>query len=228
MLGKALLFSFLATAGAHAAPTSDPTPTSGLGGDSLTLTLNIPTYKLEVRDGSEVIRSYWVTIGMPEYPTPTGSFKITRIEWNPRWVPPSSPWAKGKTEKAPGKGNPMGRVKLQFDDFLYVHGTWRPDELGGPYSHGCVRLKNEDALDLARLIAERQQVLTDAQITALERNSTRTRSVRLPTPIPIRIRYGLTDEVDGKVVDNADPYGWATQGASAPAETGDAASDEIR
>lgn len=232
MLGKALLFSFLATAGVQAAPTSTTASDPGNGADSLTLTLNIPTYKLEVRDGSELIRSYWVTIGMPEYPTPTGSYRITRIEWNPRWVPPPSPWAKGKTEKAPGKDNPMGRVKLQFDDALYVHGTWRPNELAGPYSHGCVRLKNEDALDLARLIAERQQVLTDAQITVLERNSARTRSVRLPTAIPIRIRYALTEEVEGKIVEHEDPYGWASpedkRDVVEEGRTGERESHEIR
>jgi murein L,D-transpeptidase YcbB/YkuD len=115
----------------------------------------------------------------------------------------------------------MGRVKLQFDEYLYVHGTYRPDELGGPYSHGCVRLKNEDALELARLIAERQGVISSKEITALERNSKRTRSVRLASPIPLRIRYDLTAEVDGEVVDFKDPYGWATTESpeSSPEET---------
>jgi lipoprotein-anchoring transpeptidase ErfK/SrfK len=124
-----------------------------------------------VWDGSERIRSYWVTIGMPAYQTPTGGFQITRIEWNPGWVPPESSWARGKTEQGPGRGSPMGRVKLQFDDYLYVHGTWSPDQLGGPYSHGCVRLKNEDVQDLARLIALRQGLLSEKEIAGLERNS---------------------------------------------------------
>jgi murein L,D-transpeptidase YcbB/YkuD len=208
MLGKALLFSLLTTTGAAAAPT-----------DSLTLYLNLPSYRLEVWEGSEKIRSYWVTIGAPEFQTPTGSFAISRIEWNPRWVPPPSPWAKDAKEKGPGKGNPMGRVKLQFDDYLYVHGTWRPDELGGPYSHGCVRLKNEDALDLARLIALRQGVVTEREVNALEGNSGRTRSVRLAHAIPLRIRYDLSAVVEGDAVDYEDPYGWANTERSTPTVT---------
>src|SRR5688572_25564815 len=97
MLGKALLISALSASALAAAPS-----------DSLTLRLNIPSYKLEVWDGSERIRSYWVTIGLPENPTPTGTYQITRIEWNPSWTPPPSPWAEGKTKKPPGPANPMG------------------------------------------------------------------------------------------------------------------------
>src|SRR5688572_1876226 len=104
MLGKALLFSMMTTTAASAASTYTQGETAG---DSLRITLNIPTYQLEVWDGSERIRSYWVTIGLPEYPTPTGAFSLTRIEWNPGWVPPPSPWARDKTPKKPGKSSPM-------------------------------------------------------------------------------------------------------------------------
>ena len=73
----------------------------------------------------------------------------------------------------------MGQAKLQFDELLYIHGTSRPNELGGAYSHGCVRIKNEDVLDLARLIALRTEVIAAAEIAALDRNPRRARSVRL-------------------------------------------------
>jgi len=207
MLGRAVLISILAAA-----------PASGAPPDSLRLVLNLPSYKLEVWDGAERIRNYWVTIGLPDYPTPTGGFEVTRVEWNPWWTPPESPWAEGKTKKAPGPGNPMGRAKLQFDEMLYLHGTYRPDELGGPYSHGCVRLKNADVLDLARLLALRTGALSPTEIRALERHPQRNRSVRLPVAIPLRIRYALTAEVEGEVVDLRDPYGWGDQdGRRAPA-----------
>ena len=188
MLGKALLLSLLVANGAAAS-------------ESLSLTLNLPSYTLEVWDGSERIRSYKVTIGMPEYETPTGSYEITRIEWNPSWVPPESPWAAGKQERGPGKGNPMGRVKLQFDDYLYVHGTWSTGQLGGAHSHGCVRLSNTDALELARMIALRQGVVSEGELAGLEKNSRRTRSVRLAYSIPLRIRHGAAAE---REIDGAD------------------------
>src|SRR4051794_12185535 len=101
LLGKALMLSALV--GVAQAPRASAEPS-----DSLHLTLNLPSYRLEVWDGSEKIRSYPVTIGMKKYQTPTGSFQISRIEWNPGWVPPDSPWADGKTEAGPGRDSPMG------------------------------------------------------------------------------------------------------------------------
>jgi len=174
----------------------------------LRLIINLPSYQLEVWEGEEKIRSYTVTIGAPNFPTPTGGFQITRIEWNPSWTPPPSPWARGEKKAPPGPNNPMGRVKLQFDDYLYVHGTSKESQLGGAHSHGCIRLSNADALDLARLVATHTGALSGDEIDALERSSRRTRSVRLPEPIPIRIRYGLQDEVGGEVVNFEDPYRW--------------------
>ena len=209
MFGKALIFSVLASgAGASmaaAAPTG-PTPAT----DSLHLVLNLPSYRLEVWDGSEKLQSYPVTIGMNDYQTPTGSFGVYRIEWNPGWTPPDSKWAEGKTKAGPGTDSPMGRVKMQFDDALYVHGTWVPGQLGGPHSHGCVRLSNANALALARLIATREGVLSSGEISALEKNSKRTRSVRLPHSVPLRIRYDLTENLaDGGTKRLPDPYHWA-------------------
>src|SRR5690606_13175019 len=134
-----------------AGPAPDP--------DGLHLRINLPEHKLEVVEGGEVVRSYRATIGSPRYPTPTGSFAITRIEWNPWWVPPASKWAAGKKRTPPGPRNPMGRVKMQFDRLLYVHGTSNEAQLGEPASHGCIRLANQDALELARFLAERAGVL---------------------------------------------------------------------
>jgi lipoprotein-anchoring transpeptidase ErfK/SrfK len=36
--------------------------------------------------------------------------------------------------------------------FVGIHGTNRPDLLPGRVSHGCIRLRNQDILRLARLL----------------------------------------------------------------------------
>ena len=86
MFAKAFLLSLAIAAPGAAEPPSaavvEPHPSS------LRMVLNIPSYRLEVYDGDEKIRSYTVTVGMPKFPTPTGGFAITRIEWNPWWTPP--------------------------------------------------------------------------------------------------------------------------------------------
>jgi murein L,D-transpeptidase YcbB/YkuD len=188
----------------------------------LRLTINLPTYELEVWEGDEMIRSYTATIGAPGFPTPTGMFQITRIEFNPSWTPPPSPWARGSKPASPGPNNPMGRAKLQFDDYLYVHGTSKTGELGGAHSHGCIRLSNDDVLDLARLIATRTGALTDEEVDAITASTRRTRSVRLPAPVPIRIRYGVDDEVSesGERIQLEDPYEWRETARPVPGGAG--------
>jgi murein L,D-transpeptidase YcbB/YkuD len=209
MFGRALIFSALASVAGASMAAAEPAQTDE-SADSLHLVLNLPSYRLELWDGSEKLHSYPVTIGMKKYQTPTGSFGVYRIEWNPGWTPPDSKWAEGESKKGPGRSSPMGRVKMQFDDALYIHGTWVPAQLGGAHSHGCVRLSNKNALALARLIATREGVLSSGEITALEKNSKRTRSVRLPHPVPLRIRYDLTETLDdGSTRTLADPYRWA-------------------
>src|SRR6185503_927118 len=74
----------------------------------LTLTLNLPSYWLEAHDGERVTHRYRVAIGDTAFPTPTGRFEVTRVEWDPWWVPPPSEWAAGDSVTPPGDGNPMG------------------------------------------------------------------------------------------------------------------------
>ena len=144
---------------------------------------------------------------MPAYPTPTGTYTLTEITWNPWWNPPDSEWAKGETRTPPGKGNPMGRAKIQFDRLFYIHGT--SAAVGRAASHGCIRISNEDILDLARLLALEVGADMDAEmIDGLERNSKRTRTMALPPVVHIDIAYSLVEEVDGEVKEHEDVYGF--------------------
>jgi len=38
--------------------------------------------------------------------------------------------------------------------YIYIHGTNHEEEIGRPASHGCVRMKNEDVMELFDRIAE--------------------------------------------------------------------------
>lgn len=38
-----------------------------------------------------------------------------------------------------------------------MHGTNRPDEIGKAVSHGCIRMYNEDALALAKIIEDHER-----------------------------------------------------------------------
>jgi murein L,D-transpeptidase YcbB/YkuD len=142
-----------------------------------------------VRDG-EVSATYPVAIGQPRHPTPTGEYRVRQIVWNPRWVPPDAGWARGRRPRAPGDPrNPMGRVKLFFHEpDLYIHGTHEVDSLGEAESHGCIRMRNSDVIELARLVMANGGAPRDPSWFRRVLNRVRsTQQVGLTQPVPIDI-----------------------------------------
>jgi lipoprotein-anchoring transpeptidase ErfK/SrfK len=123
-------------------------------GEAFYLSVDLSERTLYVMKNGEQVGSYPVAIGQRRHPTPTGQYRIRRLVWNPRWVPPDARWARGKQARAPGDPrNPMGRVKLFFKDpDLYIHGTHEVDSLGSAESHGCLRMRNSDVVALARMV----------------------------------------------------------------------------
>jgi len=45
------------------------------------------------------------------------------------------------------------------DRFIYIHGTKHEDKIGTPASHGCIRMRNEDVVDLFELVDETTPVV---------------------------------------------------------------------
>jgi lipoprotein-anchoring transpeptidase ErfK/SrfK len=43
--------------------------------------------------------------------------------------------------------------------FIYIHGTKHEDEIGAPASHGCIRMRNADVIELFELVNETTQVV---------------------------------------------------------------------
>ncbi len=158
---------------------------------SVRLEVDLSQRTLKVIEGGEVTRSYPVAIGKPSYPTPKGTFRIRRIIWNPRWVPPDSKWAKNKTAKGPGEpGNPMGRVKIFFSEpDYYIHGTREVDSLGAAESHGCLRMRNADVIALAkRVMAAGGKPVQPSFVRRVINRVRATQEVRLSTPVQVTIK----------------------------------------
>lgn len=49
--------------------------------------------------------------------------------------------------------------KNTLERFIYIHGTNHEDRIGQPASHGCIRLKNADMMDLFELIPNQTEVI---------------------------------------------------------------------
>ncbi len=177
-----------AIAGRDSSASAGPAPTSELG--ALALKVSLSARELYVIDNGEVVQTYAVTVGTSAHPTPKGGFGMKRIIWNPRWVPPDEKWAKGKTAKGPGEqGNPMGKVKVFFKEpDYYLHGTLNTSELGTAASHGCIRLRNADIIELATLLMERGGARVEPGFIRRMVNAARsTKEVRLTNALPLTI-----------------------------------------
>jgi len=120
----------------------------------LRLEVSLSSRELKVIEDGQVARTYGVAVGRPGHATPKGSFKTGTIDWNPAWTPPDADWARNKKPQPPGApSNPMQGVKIYFRaPAYYIHGTNNPNSIGEAASHGCIRMTEDDAMSLARLI----------------------------------------------------------------------------
>jgi lipoprotein-anchoring transpeptidase ErfK/SrfK len=158
---------------------------------NMSLIVDLSDRTLFVMSGSEVVRRFPVSVGSEGYDTPAGAYRISHMIWNPRWVPPNSAWARDHKPEPPGSpGNPMGRVKMFFrEPDLYIHGTALPSSLGRARSHGCVRMRNTDAVELARMVmVNAGEPKTPEWFQETIEKADTSREVRLPRPMRVRIR----------------------------------------
>jgi len=114
-------------------------------------------YLYYVLPGRQAIR-YGVTVGEDAMAW-SGVAKIGRMtEW-PAWTPTPSERERMDVPAyvSPGPQNPMGaRAMYLFDgnkDTLYrIHGTNQPEYIGQAISSGCIRMTNEDVIDLYKRV----------------------------------------------------------------------------
>ncbi|TIT48544.1 MAG: L,D-transpeptidase [Mesorhizobium sp.] len=100
-------------------------------------------------------RRYGVGTGKPGFEW-AGKHKISQKKVWPEWRPPAEmitrEAAKGRylpTYVAGGVENPLGARALYLGSTLYrIHGTNQPWTIGGAVSSGCIRMRNEDVVDL--------------------------------------------------------------------------------
>jgi len=101
---------------------------------------------------------YVATIGSEHDPLPVGDWKIRGVAHNPVFhYNPELFWdAKATDEKATikaGPNNPVGVVWIDLSKEHYgIHGTPEPSRIGHTTSHGCIRLTNWDAAELASMV----------------------------------------------------------------------------
>ena len=95
--------------------------------------------------------SYGIAVGMEGYGWSGVSTISAKREW-PDWTP--TPNILARFPNLPrhmegGPDNPLGARALYLGASLYrIHGTNEPWKLGGGVSSGCIRMSNDDVIDL--------------------------------------------------------------------------------
>jgi lipoprotein-anchoring transpeptidase ErfK/SrfK len=116
-----------------------------------TIIIDTPnTYLYFVLGGGKAIR-YAVGVGREGF-TWSGVKTVERkSEW-PDWLPPSDMLARQPylpRFMAGGPGNPLGARAMYLSGSVYrIHGTNKPSSIGQHVSSGCIRMLNEDVIDL--------------------------------------------------------------------------------
>ncbi|MFI5228203.1 MAG: L,D-transpeptidase [Gemmatimonadales bacterium] len=156
----------------------------------MAIVANLERRQLSIVQGNSVVETFPVAVGRGSKPTPPGQYTIHRIVWNPAWVPPDQPWAKGKKPQAPGAAtNPMRVVKIFFKEpDYYIHGTDDVESLGNAASHGCLRMDPDDAYRVARYLMENGGAPRDESwFWRVLHFRSETKTVYLDNPVPMTV-----------------------------------------
>ncbi len=100
------------------------------------ITINRSLHKLTLYRDSIVFKNYPVAVGKPSTPTPVGTFRIVNRAINP--------------------GGPFGArwLGLNAPNGDYgIHGTNNPSSIGKDVSNGCIRMFNDQVIELSNLVS---------------------------------------------------------------------------
>jgi lipoprotein-anchoring transpeptidase ErfK/SrfK len=116
-----------------------------------TIIINTPERMLYlVEDGGRALR-YGIGVGRPGF-TWAGVHSVTnKREW-PDWTPPDDMLKRRPDlprHMEGGPENPLGARAMYLGSTLYrIHGSNEPWTIGTAVSSGCIRMRNEDVIDL--------------------------------------------------------------------------------
>lgn len=103
-----------------------------------------------VQDGGRAIR-YGIGVGRPGFEWAGRKMVSMKREW-PDWRPPAEMLRRRPDlprYMSGGPDNPLGARALYLGSSLYrIHGTNEPHTIGQAVSSGCIRMLNEDVVDL--------------------------------------------------------------------------------
>lgn len=116
-----------------------------------TIIIDTPNKFLYLVEGGGKATRYGIGVGRPGFEW-AGVKRVTRKAQWPDWTPP--PEMRKRRPDLPafmkgGEDNPLGARAMYLGSSLYrIHGTNEPSTIGQAVSSGCIRMRNQDVIDL--------------------------------------------------------------------------------
>lgn len=115
------------------------------------LIIDRSAFTLTLYKGLKRSKRYTVAVGAAGMETPEGLYNIQNKAINPAWHVPDSEWAgdlRGKVIPGDDPSNPLKARWLGIYDGAGIHGTDARDSIGTAASHGCIRMRIPDVIEL--------------------------------------------------------------------------------
>ena len=140
------------------------------------------TFLYLVLNGGQAMR-YGIGVGREGFTWSGEQTVAHKTEW-PDWRPPAEMISRQPylpRFMAGGPGNPLGARAMYLGETEYrIHGTNKPDTIGKRVSSGCIRLTNEDVVDLY------ERVKVGAKVIVLPASAARRPSQGTPPDAAVR------------------------------------------
>jgi lipoprotein-anchoring transpeptidase ErfK/SrfK len=109
-------------------------------------------FKLTLYKHLRFAKSYGIAVGRIGLETPAGLYHVQNKAINPAWTMPNSSWVapKDRGKVIPG-GSPENPLKARWLGIYAgagIHGTSDAGSIGSAASHGCIRMRIPDVIDL--------------------------------------------------------------------------------
>lgn len=132
-------------------------------------------------------RKYGTKIEKGDCRTAEGYFEAMGIYDSTDWL-----YTDDNGHTSPIKGQ-FGPRYIRFRPGLGIHGTCAPGSIGGRRSHGCVRLKNENILDLVKYAKKGMPIIVNPSRRDMEANIKNGKHVANISVVPNKSRSYISD-----------------------------------
>ena len=115
------------------------------------LVVNRSSFTLTLYKKLKRAKRYEIAVGKVGLETPKGLYKIQNKAVNPAWHVPDSDWAgklRGKVIPGDDPTNPIKARWMGIYDGAGIHGTAANDSIGTAASHGCIRMRIPEVIEL--------------------------------------------------------------------------------